>query len=203
MEAYSKFLDTKIGDKKSLLSFLEFSKIKEDKFKELFNSLEDLEKEIFHHFFQSALEILENNEQYQNFDAHNQLLSFYFTFFELMGANEKLVKKLIPGSVYISNRLDKVKPVFFQYIESLCFEKLNIPFGVAETLINKGEQNIYWLQFLSVFNFWLKDESKAFEKTDMFIEKSISLSSSVLNPQPINNLIDFTKFLFQKQDEKH
>jgi hypothetical protein len=47
--------------------------------------------------------------------------------------------------------------------------------------------------------FWLDDTSPSFEKTDIFIEKSVNTSFDVLNIQPLKSVIDLGKFLFKEK----
>jgi hypothetical protein len=47
--------------------------------------------------------------------------------------------------------------------------------------------------------FWLDDESAGFEKTDLFIEKSIRATFDVLAISPLESVIDFVKFLFKEK----
>jgi hypothetical protein len=47
--------------------------------------------------------------------------------------------------------------------------------------------------------FWLDDSSPAFEKTDIYIEKSIKASFELMNIAPIDSLIDFGKFIFKEK----
>jgi hypothetical protein len=47
--------------------------------------------------------------------------------------------------------------------------------------------------------FWLDDTSPSFEKTDMFIEKSVNTSFDIINIQPLKSFIDFGKFIFKEK----
>ncbi|MNE93588.1 hypothetical protein D3C87_1812930 [compost metagenome] len=47
--------------------------------------------------------------------------------------------------------------------------------------------------------FWLEDASPAFEKTDIFIEKSVKATFELMNITPIDSLIDFGKFIFKEK----
>ena len=47
--------------------------------------------------------------------------------------------------------------------------------------------------------FWIDDTSSSFEKTDIFIEKSVNTSFDVLNIAPLKSLIDFGKFIFKEK----
>jgi len=52
-----------------------------------------------------------------------------------------------------------------------------------------------WAQFLFILKFNLEDDSPGFEKTDVAIEKSINTVFDVFDHTPLENVIDFGKFL--------
>jgi hypothetical protein len=52
---------------------------------------------------------------------------------------------------------------------------------------------------MMTIKFWVDDVSPAFEKTDIFIEKSVNASFELMNVAPLNHLIDFGKFLFKEK----
>ena len=47
--------------------------------------------------------------------------------------------------------------------------------------------------------FWIDDTSKAFEKTDVFIEKSVNTSFDLIDTTPLKSLIDFGKFIYKEK----
>ena len=69
---------------------------------------------------------------------------------------------------------------------------------VKDRVVNES----YWIQMLVTLKFWLDDESKDFEKTDLFIEKSIAASFELTSTTPLKSVIDFGKFIF-KGKNKH
>ena len=56
-----------------------------------------------------------------------------------------------------------------------------------------------WMQMIMILKFWINDTSPSFEKTDIFIEKSVNTSFDVLNVTPLKSIIDFGKFLFKEK----
>ena len=48
----------------------------------------------------------------------------------------------------------------------------------------------------------MEDESPAFEKTDIYIEKSVKASFELMNIAPLESLIDFGKFIFKEKTQK-
>jgi len=56
-----------------------------------------------------------------------------------------------------------------------------------------------WLQFMSIFKYWMDDTSTSFEKTDVFIEKSVKASFDVVYNVPIESILDFGKFIWKER----
>jgi hypothetical protein len=46
--------------------------------------------------------------------------------------------------------------------------------------------------------FWMDDSSASFEKTDIFIEKSVNASFELMNIKPIQSLVDLGKFILKE-----
>ena len=95
--------------------------------------------------------------------------------------------------------MSKLKKCFTNYIDNLDIETLDI----KEDRINKIQQSALqesaWLQMLLTMKFWIEDTSASFEKTDIFIEKSVNTSFDVINIVPLKSVIDFGKFLFKEK----
>jgi len=53
------------------------------------------------------------------------------------------------------------------------------------------------MQFAFVLNFWIKDQSAGFEKTDEAIEKGVNVTFDFFQRSPIDNLLEYGKFLAQ------
>ena len=63
----------------------------------------------------------------------------------------------------------------------------------------KTMSEMAWLQFLFTLKFWIEDTSLSFEKTDIFIEKSVNTSFDLMDIAPLKSLIDFGKFMWQEK----
>ena len=68
-----------------------------------------------------------------------------------------------------------------------------------EKLKNKGIEELYWGHFLTTLKFWMDDTSSNFEKTDIFIEKSVDTSFEFLDVKPLKKLLDLGKFIFNEK----
>ncbi|WP_334113114.1 TetR family transcriptional regulator C-terminal domain-containing protein [Paucihalobacter sp.] len=186
----------------SVYKFAKDNNFEEASFYAHFGTFKALEQKIFTAFLHNALNLLAQNEEYQSFDARNKLLSFYYTFFEILTANRSYVLfALGEGNKPInsSKALTKLKSEFSDYIKSLEIETFNIEQEQIEKIQQRTIVETAWLQLLYTMKFWMDDTSAGFEKTDIFIEKSLKTSFDVINTQPLKSVIDFGKFLFKER----
>lgn len=187
---------------KSVYSFSKKNSFEESEFYNFFGSFEALEKRIFTVFYQNTIDALENNDDYKTFDARNKLLSFYFTFFETLTANRSYVFYALnshKNTLKSLSLLSGLKQHFSKYIANLDIETLDIKEARIEKIQAKALQESAWFQWLVTLKFWLEDTSAGFEKTDIFIEKSVNASFDIINIAPLKSVIDFGKFLFKEK----
>ena len=187
---------------KSVYIFSKSNNFEESKFYEFFGNFEAIEKHILRVFFDNTMTVLQKNEEYQTFDARNKLLSFYFTFFENLTANRSYV---VYATHKHHNRMkglgqfSELKKSFTNFIDSLDIETLDIKQEQIDKIQRRALQESAWAQLLLTMKFWLDDTSPSFEKTDIFIEKSVNTSFDVLNIAPLKSIIDFGKFIFKEK----
>ncbi|MBC3846700.1 TetR/AcrR family transcriptional regulator [Winogradskyella echinorum] len=187
---------------KSVYAFAKDNNFEEQKFYEFFNSFEVLEQSIFKIFFDNTLEVLHKSEDYQSFDARNKLLSFYFTFFEVLTANRSYVIHALnadKNQLKSLKVLSHLKKSFTNYIELLDIKTLDLKQEKLEKLKNRGLKESAWFQLLLTMKFWIDDTSPSFEKTDIYIEKSVQASFDLIDTTPLKSLIDFGKFLYKEK----
>lgn len=187
---------------KSVYIFAKNNNFDESSFYQFFGSFEAIEKEVFRSLFDNTINLLQQSEEYQLYDARHKLLSFYFTFFENLTANRSYVRYALQphkNSFKGLATLSELKKGFTNYISTLDIETLDIKEQRLEKLQAKALQESAWLQLLLTIKFWLDDTSRSFEKTDILIEKSVNTSFEVLNIAPLKSVIDLGKFLFKEK----
>ncbi|MFP4846125.1 TetR family transcriptional regulator C-terminal domain-containing protein [Winogradskyella sp. PE311] len=186
----------------TVYAFAKDNKFEEQKFYEFFSSFESLEQSIFKIFFDHTIINLEKSKDYHSFDARNKLLSFYYTFFEILTANRSYVVHVLEGN---KNQLKSLKTLahlkkrFANYIEHLDIKTIDLKQEQLVKLQNRGLKESAWLQLLVTMKFWLDDTSSSFEKTDLFIEKSVRASFDLIDTTPLKSIIDFGKFLYKEK----
>jgi len=186
----------------TVYAFAKDNKFEEQTFYTFFSSFESLEQSIFTIFFDHTIAALEKSEDYHSFDSRNRLLSFYYTFFEILTANRSYVVHVLEGN---KNQLKSLKALshlktrFANYIELLDIKTIDLKQEKLTKLQNRGLKESVWLQLLVTMKFWLEDNSSSFEKTDLFIEKSVRASFDLMDITPLKSIIDFGKFLYKEK----
>ena len=175
--------------------------MKESNLYQHFASFTAIQQTVFETFFEHTISLLEKDKSYQAYDAKNKLLSFYYTFFEILKENRSyVILALKKGSGMMPMKvLQGLKSHFTAYIDNLGIETINFRSEDLDKIKQKGLKEIAWGQLLATMRYWMNDDSPDFEKTDLFIEKSLKASFDLINTRPLESVIDFTKFLFKEK----
>lgn len=183
----------------NVFKFAKENDMSESDFYAHFPSFEELEKEIFCEFLTQSLGLLEKNEEYQTFDAQNKLLSFYYTFFEILTKNRSYAIHAIKSDKMkgfgVTKRLGKH---FKQFIHSIEIETMTIPEDRLNSFKDKSIAEAYWGQFAFIMGYWERDTSPNFEKTDILIEKLVNTAFQLQDIKPLESVLDLGKFLFKE-----
>ena len=186
----------------SVYSFAKENKFEEAIFYQYFGSFEAIEKTIFNTFFENTITVLNKSKDYQTFDARNKLLSFYYTFFENLTVNRSYVVATLNSKKLDLKKLDalsNLKTSFSQYIGDLEIETIDLKQKNIAQIQQKSIKETAWIQLLITLKFWLDDSSANFEKTDIFIEKSVNTSFDLIDSTPLKSIIDLGKFLYKEK----
>lgn len=186
----------------SVYKFTKENGFDEALFYQYFPSFDMLERQFFVDMFTHTLEVLEKSPAYAGYSGTEKISAFYFTFFELATANRSfIIFTMEEGGFRLRNlvKLKELRKAFTAYAEVILekpFETHGHRVGkIQDTALREGA----WLQFLSIFKFWVDDTSPAFEKTDIFIEKSVKASSDLVYNTPLQSIIDFGKFIWKEK----
>lgn len=191
---------------KSVYLFAKLNGFTEAEFYSFFGNLESIEKEIYTMFLEKTVELLSKDPNYETYDMKSKLLSFYFTFFELLAANRSYVTmSLNENKNQLKNlmQLSDLRTHFKNFIAAITTDEVRLQQEKIQEFQEKTIQESAWIQFLFTLKFWMEDGSPNFEKTDVYIEKSVKLSFELMNVAPINSLIDFGKFIFKEKMQKN
>ncbi len=186
----------------SIFKFIKDLKIKEEEFYDHFNSFENIEKDIWLNLFNSTIETIKADAVYDEYSVREKMLAFFYTYVEQLKGNRSFILQTVPKKMkpeLTPYYLIEVRKSFKSWVGELLMEGEETDEIENRPLIGKRYDEALWLQFLFVVGFWVKDDSKGFEKTDAAIEKSVNLAFDLMGRGPLDAMLDFGKFLFQNR----
>lgn len=145
---------------------------------------------------------LEQDSEYADFSPREQLLAFYFTLVQNLNLSRSYITSLYQCDRDFMSKVKRfsiLRKAFIDYIATVNLETMELPFEKLEEIHAKTKHEIAWLQFVSIFKFWLEDTSPAMEKTDIYIEKSINTGFDIVEAMPFKQIIDLGKFIFKEK----
>lgn len=185
---------------KNVYVFCKNNHIEESQFYSFFGSLDAIKQSIWIKFLDNAIDTLSKDVNYASYPDKNKLLSLYFTLFEILTLNRSyIVYSLMENKEGMKNLKDfkAFRSNFKEFVNDMIQEnesngRLS---NVTRPLFSEGA----WIQFLFILKFWIDDNSKSFEKTDILIEKSVNTIVDLLDIKRVDNLLDFGKFLWKEK----
>jgi len=202
IEAYIDYLLSQGEQPKSVYAFAKANKMKETDFYDYFSSFEHLEEQVWLKDISAAVDQVKSQEVWEQYSVREKLLSFFYTYIETLKEHRSFISLAVKqekGLKSLTNsKIPKVvKDKFSDFSTELITEGLVSGEVKDRKQLNERYRDAMWLQFMFILNFWVKDQSKGFEKTDQAIEKGVNVTFDLISRNPFDNLIDYGKFLAQ------
>ena len=186
---------------KSVYKFCKENEMEEKTFYKFFGSLDGIKETIWESFYQNAMTLLQKDENFEMAKPKEKLLSFYFTFFEVLLLNRSYVLFALSGDqkmMTMKGQLSSIRKIFKGYASELIEDgNIDKPFYLQHP--PKIFSEAAWVQLVFLLKFWMEDSSPDFEKTDQAIEKSVQTAFDVFDNTPLSALVDFGKFLWKEK----
>lgn len=202
-ELYADYILSHGEQPKSIYQFAKENKFEEQKFYDFFTSFDQLEKQILVKLFSKSLELVNEVNNADGMTSKEKLLNVYYIFFENLTMNRSLVMMILGNhKLPLSKNLLSLKKIHQEYIKTLDFSSWEVLENAKENIKNTHEQireNVLWLHLVSAIEFWKNDSSPAFEKTDIFIEKTIDTGFELMDNEPLRKVFDLGKFLWKEK----
>ncbi|MGY6561450.1 MAG: TetR family transcriptional regulator C-terminal domain-containing protein [Luteibaculaceae bacterium] len=199
VDNYIDYVLTEGHEPKSVFAFAKHYKFSEADFYEHFNSFTVLEKEIWTDFVNTTIASVKADDNYQGFSVREKLLSFFYTYVEVIKGKRSYVTFRIKNikSVAPPSWSEGLRTEFKSYMLGLINEGVESNEIKLPPVINDKIDDAFYIQFVYIMRVWVNDESKDFQNTDAAIEKSVNLVFDLLGRGPIDAIIDFAKFAFK------
>ena len=94
---------------RSVFQFATKNGFDEKEFYTFFGTMESVEKEIFKMFLEKTVELIQKDTNYEAYDMKSKMLSFYFTFFELLSTQGNLQVLSSPRVSTVNNQKAVIK----------------------------------------------------------------------------------------------
>lgn len=186
----------------SVYKFCKENKLKEEEFYDFFGSFESLQKGIWVQFYEHTLKVLEGSPEYHDFTNREKMLTFYYTFFEMLSANRSFVLFTLKQYDNKLKNLEQLKGLR-KGVKGFAQDLIKEENQTKNLKVLKQSEAIFseaaWIQLMFLLNFWMDDNSAKFESTDVAIEKSVNTVFDVFDNTPLERVIDFGKFLWKEK----
>tara|TARA_R100000935_G_scaffold42923_1_gene65185 strand:+ start:1424 stop:2116 length:693 start_codon:yes stop_codon:yes gene_type:complete len=187
---------------KSVYKFCKDHKMTEAEFYTFFGSFAGVQQEIWNSFFDHSMQLAHNNKAYEQFSNQEKMLTFFYTFFEILTANRSYVLFALQEHQDMMKSLNQLKGLRV-HIKEFAGDLIEDANQEKNLKILKQPVSIFsegaWLQTLFILKYWMEDTSANFEKTDVVIEKSVRAIFDVFQTTPLESVVDFGKFLWKER----
>lgn len=199
---YMDFVLEHDGEPKSVYKFCKVNKLEEQQFYQHFGSIDGLKKAIWSKFYTLTTDLLFKNKDFEGFSNRDKMLTFYFTFFELLNKNRSYVLFVLKQH---SNKLENMDQLrgLRRNVKDFATELIDEGNANKTLKITKQNPKLFsegaWLQLLFILRFWMNDSSPGFEDTDLAIEKSVRTIFDLFDNSVLDGIVDFGKFLYKSR----
>ena len=200
--AYMEWVLTKEKAPLSVYKFCKENNFTETEFYKHFGSFNGLQIAIWNDFYEETIRLANRDEGYETYTNKEKMLTFFYTFFELLTLNRSYVLFTLRENQNVMKNLSqlkelrkKIKHFAADLIRENNEDKNLKILRQSVTVFSKGA----WLQTLFLLKYWMDDNSAGFENTDIAIEKSVRAIFDVFDTQPLESVLDFGKFLWKEK----
>jgi hypothetical protein len=187
----------------SIYKFAKSLHLKEEELYTFFTSFEAIKAAVWEVIFEQTVNELQQQEVYPGYSAREKLLGFYFTWIEHLKKKRSyllaLYQKQQGWKPPYPQEIRGFKEKFKSFVGDIVLEGKETEEIANRPYISDKYDDALWLQVMFLFQFWLKDTSQGFEKTDAAIEKSVNLAFDLMGKSAVDSFVDFAKFLYQSK----
>ncbi len=197
-KSYIDYVLTNGQEPKSVYNFAKKLKITEAVFYKSFSSFASIEKSVWEDLTQKTFVKIKEQPVWAKYTGREKVLSFFYSYIEMLKTQRSFIIYTLnkhPKRLSTPEILSGVKEMFQEFAEETINEGLDKGELTDRKFFSKRYKDALWIQFGFIINFWVDDDSPAFEKTDEAIEKGINVTFDLFQRSPIDNLFEYGKFL--------
>jgi hypothetical protein len=205
VQAYQMELSATGKQPASVQAFCQANSVNETDFYNEFGSFEAIDKSCWNEFMAAPIANLRADKNATSFTAQEKLLTLYYALAETLKQNRGYVlacMKLYKKPEFVPSFLQGYKQTFGHFAASIVSEGTAAGQIAKRPLTDKIYPQLLWVHMGAFLFYWKEDNSPAFEKTDVFIEKSVNLFFELVSKGALDAAFDFGRFLYQSKTSK-
>ena len=199
---YMDYVLSNDSEPRNVFLFCKENNIEESDFYSFYGSIDAVKNDVWSKFFMNAKTTLEKDDNFITYSNRNKLLSLYFTLFEIFTLNRSYILYVLDQRREPMKNMKQLKE-FKNHFKDFINDNLESSSSEQDANIQKFTRPIFregsWIQFMFILKFWMNDNSKGFEKTDIIIEKSVKASFDLVDTTPLESLFDLGKFVWKER----
>ena len=172
-------------------------KIGEKEFYGEFSSLSAVEKHFWKGWIESIIDAVSSGKEWGAFSAKEQYLAFLFAFAGEALEHRSLLEQRFANLTLLCSpdTLDGLKSSFKDFASAIIARGMESGEIAHRGPLGNVYPEVLYIHWRSVLEYFLKDESTRFERTDAFIEKTVELAFDLLRTQAVDSAADLIRFL--------
>lgn len=180
--------------------FTKFLGIDDDAFFKHFGSLSTIETSIWEDYYNNTLKVIQNDPDFEEMSSREKHLSFLYTLLEITKSDRSYILMKLEGKKpgELPKELKKAQNIITKS-DAIDWAKT---FEFLPEKAKESTQSIYKrvlsAHTISLFFFWVKDDSGESRDTDVFIEKSTRTVFDIGELPALDSIFDLSKFFIQK-----
>ncbi|MCX2450421.1 TetR family transcriptional regulator C-terminal domain-containing protein [Pedobacter sp. PLR] len=182
----------------SVYSFVKKLKIAETDFYDFYPSFDSIEKNLWVELTLETIHAIEAQEVWSQYSSREKILSFFYSYVEVLKKHRSFIIYSLKKHQHkfgTPEVLSGVRSIFENFAEGVINEGLESGELANRKFLSKRYKDAVWVQFGFIVNFWTTDDSAGFEKTDEVIEKGVNVTFDLFERSPLDNLLEYGKFL--------
>jgi hypothetical protein len=172
-------------------------KISEKEFYGEFPSLSSVEKAFWRQWIDRIISAVTGGKEWDAFSAKEQYLAFLFAFAgEALERRSLLEQRFSKLTLLCSPKaLEGLKDSFRDFAGGIIAHGMETGEIAHRGPLGNAYPEVLYIHWRLVLEYFLKDESTGFQRTDAFIEKTVELAFDLLRTQAIDSAADLVRFL--------
>ena len=199
-KGYQDFLLEHGKQPESVRIFTKFLGIDDEAFFKHFGSLKTIETSIWEDYYSRTLEVILKDPDFEEMDSKEKHLSFLYTLLEIIKPDRSYIL------MKLENKRPGEMPQELRKAQHIIANSDNITWAKtfeflperAKESAQSAYRQVLFGHTVSLFFFWVKDDSGDGKDTDVFIEKSTRTAFDIGELPALDSIFDLSKFFIQK-----